>query len=88
MCKPKAMRKIANKGGSAVPPGKEHMRYKAVPAKDRRGYLCYYVVDTETGERVRCYDCFLWAEHEARELNENEVYTERTNREIGKTAHG
>lgn len=82
------MRKIVNKGGMAVPPGKERMRYKAVPAKDRHGYLCYYVVDTETGERVRCYDCFLWAEHEARELNENEVYTKRTNREIGKTAHG
>ena len=63
-------------------------RYKAIPEKTKNRSLVYVVIDTLTGEWKHVYDCPLWAEHKARELNENEVYTERTDRETGKTAHG
>ena len=63
-------------------------RYKAIPETTYKRSLVYVVIDTLTGEWIHVYDCFLWAEHKARELNENEVYTERTDRETGKTAHG
>lgn len=50
--------------------GKEQkMRYKAVP-ETKRGSIAYVVIDTKTGEKKHSYDCFLWAEHKARELNE------------------
>lgn len=45
-------------------------RYKTVPEITKKGMLIYAVVDTTTGEWKHVYDCFLWAEHKAKELNE------------------
>ena len=45
-------------------------RYKAVPEKIK-GSLCYVVEDTLTGEWKHVYDCPLWADHKAEELNNN-----------------
>lgn len=45
-------------------------RYKAKPEKTQKGVLVYVVEDTSTGEWKHVYDCFLWAEKKAKELNE------------------
>ena len=45
-------------------------RFKPVPEKIK-GNLCYVVEDTLTGDWKYVYDCFLWAEKKAKELNEN-----------------
>ena len=44
-------------------------RYVVLASLDPRGIPRYYVVDTADNSRVRCYDCELWAEHEARRMN-------------------
>ena len=44
-------------------------RYKAIPEKTENRSLVYVVIDTETGEWKHVYDCFLWAEHKADEMN-------------------
>ena len=44
-------------------------RYIVLPTIDPRGVPSYYIVDTSDNSRVRCYDCELWAEHEARRMN-------------------
>lgn len=44
-------------------------RFIAVAALTPRNIPEYYVIDTATGQRVRAYDCELWARHEAKELN-------------------
>ena len=50
--------------------GKENMaRYVVLASLDPRNIPRYYVVDTADNSRVRCYDCELWAEHEARRMN-------------------
>ena len=45
-------------------------RFKAVPEKINRT-LQYVVIDTLTGEWKHVYDCFLWADHKAKEMNDN-----------------
>ena len=44
-------------------------RYKAVPETTTQRGLVYVVIDTLTGEWKHVYDCFLWAEHKAKEMN-------------------
>jgi hypothetical protein len=44
-------------------------RYIVLASLDFRGIPSYYIVDTSDNSRVRCYDCELWAEHEARRMN-------------------
>lgn len=44
-------------------------RYKAVPETTNNRRLVYVVIDTITGEWMHVYDCFLWAEHKAEEMN-------------------
>ena len=44
-------------------------RYVVLASLDLRGIPSYYIVDTADNSRVRCYDCELWAEHEARRMN-------------------
>ena len=44
-------------------------RYVVLASLDFRGIPSYYIVDTADNSRVRCYDCELWAEHEARRMN-------------------
>ena len=44
-------------------------RYIVLASLDPRNIPRYYVVDTADNSRVRCYDCELWAEHEARRMN-------------------
>ena len=44
-------------------------RYVVLASLDFRGIPSYYIVDTSDNSRVRCYDCELWAEHEARRMN-------------------
>lgn len=46
-------------------------KYKAIPETTRNRALVYVVIDTETGEWKHVYDCFLWAEKKAKELNES-----------------
>ena len=46
-------------------------RYKAVPETTTQRGLVYVVIDTLTGEWKHVYDCFLWAEHKAKEMNDN-----------------
>lgn len=45
-------------------------RYKAIPETTRNRALVYVVIDTETGEWKHVYDCFLWADKKAKELNQ------------------
>lgn len=45
-------------------------RFKAIPETTTQMGLVYVVIDTETGEWKHVYDCFLWAEHKADEMNE------------------
>lgn len=45
-------------------------RYKAVPETTNNRRLVYVVIDTLTGEWMHVYDCFLWAEHKAEEMND------------------
>ena len=44
-------------------------RYIVLASLDHRNIPSYYIVDTSDNSRVRCYDCELWAEHEARRMN-------------------
>ncbi len=44
-------------------------RYIVTPILSPRNIPYYVVTDTATGQRVRAYDCELWARHEAKELN-------------------
>lgn len=44
-------------------------RYVVLASLDPRNIPRYYIVDTSDNSRVRCYDCELWAEHEARRMN-------------------
>ena len=47
------------------------MRFKAIPEKTKNRSLVYVVIDTLTGEWKHVYDCFLWADHKAKEMNDN-----------------
>ena len=44
-------------------------RYKAIPETTTQRALVYVVIDTLTGEWKHVYDCFLWAEKKAEEMN-------------------
>ena len=44
-------------------------RYIVLASLDPRNIPRYYVVDTADNSRVRCYDCELWARHEAERMN-------------------
>ena len=44
-------------------------RYKAIPETTYKRSLVYVVIDTLTGEWMHVYDCFLWAEKKAEEMN-------------------
>ena len=44
-------------------------RYKAIPETTTHRALVYVVIDTLTGEWKHVYDCFLWAEYKADEMN-------------------
>ena len=44
-------------------------RYVVLASIDFRGIPSYYIVDTADNSRVRCYDCELWARHEADRMN-------------------
>ena len=44
-------------------------RYVVLASLDPRNIPSYYVVDTADNSRVRCYDCELWARHEADRMN-------------------
>ena len=44
-------------------------RYIVLASLDYRGIPSYYIVDTADNSRVRCYDCELWARHEADRMN-------------------
>ena len=50
-------------------------RFKAIPEMTAKGMLVYAVIDTVTKEWKHVYDCFLWAEHKAEELNKNPCST-------------
>ena len=57
------------------PPRKENSmpeRYKAVPETTKKRSLVYVVIDTATNKWMHVYDCFLWAEDKAREMNEKQ----------------
>lgn len=47
-------------------------RYKAIPETTTHRALVYVVIDTLTGEWKHVYDCFLWAEKKAKELNQKD----------------
>lgn len=44
-------------------------RYIVLASLDLRNIPSYYIVDTSDNSRVRCYDCELWARHEAERMN-------------------
>ena len=44
-------------------------RYVVLASLDHRNIPSYYIVDTSDNSRVRCYDCELWARHEADRMN-------------------
>lgn len=44
-------------------------RYIVLASLDPQGIPRYYVVDTSDNSRVRCYDCELWARHEAERMS-------------------
>ena len=44
-------------------------RYKAIPETTYKRNPVYVVIDTLTGEWMHVYDCFMWAEHKADEMN-------------------
>ena len=44
-------------------------RYIVLASLDPRNIPSYYIVDTADNSRVRCYDCELWARHEADRMN-------------------
>ena len=57
-------------GAWRLRPRKELMaRFKAKPEMTAKGMLVYAVIDTVTKEWKHVYDCFLWAEHKAEEMN-------------------
>ena len=49
--------------------GKKDDRYEAVTGKTARNIPVYVVIDTATGKQAAEYDCPLWAESKAKELN-------------------
>jgi hypothetical protein len=55
-------------------------RYKAVPETTNNRRLVYVVIDTLTGEWLHVYDCFLWAEKKAEEMNATSQRTAETAR--------
>ena len=52
-------------------------RYKAIPETTTHRALVYVVIDTLTGEWMHVYDCFLWAEKKAEEMNSEAGRTDR-----------
>lgn len=44
-------------------------RYIVLPMLTHQNIPTYVIIDSATGERVRSYDCELWAQHEADALN-------------------
>jgi hypothetical protein len=44
-------------------------RYYAIAEETARGIPIYVVIDGLTGQWKHVYDCFLWAERKAEELN-------------------
>ena len=44
-------------------------RYKAIPETTYKRNPVYVVIDTLTGEWMHVYDCFMWAEKKAKEMN-------------------
>ena len=59
-------------GGGAPERSAVKDRYKAKPEMTAKGMLVYAVVDTTTNEWKHVYDCFLWADKKAKELNQEE----------------
>lgn len=59
------------------------MRYIVLPVITHRNIMSYAVIDTATGARVRSYDCELWANHEAKELNTSQTRPEVRRRRLG-----
>ena len=53
-------------------------RYKAIPETTTHRVLVYVVIDTLTGEWMHVYDCFLWAEKKAEEMNRKDANEIRT----------
>ena len=58
-------------------------RYKAIPETTTHRALVYVVIDTLTGEWKHVYDCFLWAEKKADELNRSQAREKAFNAERG-----
>ena len=56
-------------GGGAPERSTVADRYKAKPEITAKGMLVYAVVDTTTNEWKHVFDCFLWADKKAKELN-------------------
>ena len=56
-------------------------RYKAIPETTTHRALVYVVIDTLTGEWKHVYDCFLWAEKKADELNRSQAREKAFNAE-------
>ena len=53
-------------------------RYKAIPETTTHRALVYVVIDTLIGEWMHVYDCFLWAEKKAEEMNRKDANEIRT----------
>jgi hypothetical protein len=62
-------------------------RYKAIPETTTHRALVYVVIDTLTGEWKHVYDCFLWAEKKADELNRSQARERVFNAEGGIDGH-
>ena len=62
-------------------------RYKAIPETTTHRALVYVVIDTLTGEWKHVYDCFLWAEKKAEEVNRSQAHERAFNAERGIDGH-
>jgi hypothetical protein len=62
-------------------------RYKAIPETTTYRALVYVVIDTLTGEWKHVYDCFLWAEKKADELNRSQAREKAFNAERSIDGH-
>lgn len=49
------------------------LRYKVEAEHTAKGLPIYVVVDTMTGEWMSVWDCPLWAEKKAKEMNERSI---------------
>lgn len=58
-------------------------RYIVLPVLTHQNIPTYVIVDSATGERVRSYDCELWAQHEADALNGSQSRPEGSGRRSG-----